>query len=1732
VYVRGVKEKKTWPNDVLSSAIAMGLVALVRLASKRTSEKTRKLYHSIEKMWQAAKEDDDFSSVQRAEPNMRGHFLKMVWVSTRRFGNREAKRVYSWLEGTVGPLNALLNYAGARLRDLAMTLYPFPRPETFYIRKYPDGSRRVLTSEENEQLGKDNATRIHKRAGYRRRGKSPLVLLAHPTMPEMDFVDMIRAHLVELCRQCFIHNVPRSEAHRYIRLLIHRLRPFLDWVYSGGECGRPYFNRYSDHELRAIVLEIRTLYGRMTGRERSVTRTLDEDTEVGSIDDFRDKILKLRKDTKDKEEIKLYSTILDHIDSGRIVQRDLEKFIEQVLALRSREGTEWHRILLSDLHHPRSLKQVVYAGDTMLDDPSSVLIVGELPVSRRRGKVDLVVFLRREVPGRTVWTPVMILEIKTRATMEYNLYGVRTRNEDLEDYVPAFYAWKRTTSDDEWDKTFSSRPNRRTIRQLNAYESEVVSEYKRVAPFDTSPPESLWKGVIVLDTDQSPLEVFEAFHTLLDDLAMGLISEFIDISDAASYRLDSRDMRTTPRVAALLLPDEGPVHLLDEACAPLSLPMDDSFKERVPDERLLTLYVSVPSPVSSGNAAAWISRNWHLLHHIQECTETSKDTEVYWVDLLGNFPTEHLMRRRFDLDSLLDERKIDRDSHERLIRLLRKISFIDLNSNIEDILNNGIQGFEGLTTNLELAIQGESSSERIIVIDGWHEFQTMIPSVRKHLVRSLETRLLDILPASHTNVIWIDSGVEHTRMNKYYQRKCVSPLPFDSPRRMHLDEVLYNIPTSSRGFGRLLPKSDAERYIVQDVPVSNPPWVTKIHVPRLVDYSKRFRGGQGRTPIPTEDEVTEKDHTPMYSRGVTLSSVQADTGRQRRKQLLDLEGYALSLVPSTLRLRGEQTTESETELENPPRPLVVYATSTTGASFLNLCLKAPPPEPHQAEREYVTADNVTRRWFYDRFPSDIQEESDDSVVVKPPMVRATDDSDIDTRRTRVLELRRLLKTTRFLKAKSLSRGFLSCVEAVESVCTEGLSGEYDARGLLDTLQQVKDSLLEDPERLQVWETVRPIRLGLPELLNSKNRDVIEEVSKDNPDVLLLYGNNLFLIAVAVLDMLYGTILHSHVIPLLQSVVEWELYQLGFKPRESARSKYDLYSLFSNLIARARTLSNLSLPETTISTQQSGQMVWTDDDGVYSVWIVLRTKEGVVAGLIDGLYGQWLQSKWHKCITDQKVLKYKARGALTSTDRNTLAMTEVKDHKILWVEVEGEDGLVWVALVLEYGHPQRDSKIVPWMKLTEISQVPALYNEAIAPPIQVADVKEHMDDLLREVALVGQDVTPVTCEVSIDEKRGEYRLRLEETSDDTLVDSRLFKSTQELIKTLRHPIREGTPFETTTGTLVMWDHREDIQYSNYEMKRDKRSESISLTFLRPLVHRSRFHPDEYDFPKTCSDLLSTSMGDDVILIIHSDDITFRSFRVELEGVSEQSSLKLLEDLELNIFDLALLTECEQLIDTKTQKRHDVEIDAKDLSNLKFSRLGDYPRLQSAITGLDISDYDWSKDSWTLKVTYPTHLKNEIAWTIVSTRTGKVWQNKTFGYVLDYALSIDEITNNFEEVASRTIPLKHLSGLSETIAQLKRTLHSRGWKKEKPRCRVDLEIRRGGYVAVVSRLESGGGSSEVTSFPIDVMMDEEILSEDLEGEWGPFSRFNVVNLKEFYEAVSIASSELKTDRHNDS
>jgi hypothetical protein len=194
----GRRPRTFQPNAVLESAIYSGLSSLVRLARGRVRSKNKKHYKNIDTNWRKAcneweesrvNDPYDYSFIQNAEPNLRGAFLKILWSTTKRYGNTENKRIYSWEEGTVGPLNALLNYAGARLRDLALTYYQFPQPEYYEVRIYGDKSTKVIPLSLAEKYPDSGAVKTYTKAGYPGNQYGPRILLSHPTLPGLDFVN-------------------------------------------------------------------------------------------------------------------------------------------------------------------------------------------------------------------------------------------------------------------------------------------------------------------------------------------------------------------------------------------------------------------------------------------------------------------------------------------------------------------------------------------------------------------------------------------------------------------------------------------------------------------------------------------------------------------------------------------------------------------------------------------------------------------------------------------------------------------------------------------------------------------------------------------------------------------------------------------------------------------------------------------------------------------------------------------------------------------------------------------------------------------------------------------------------------------------------------------------------------------------------------------------------------------------------------------------------------------------------------------------------------------------------------------------------------------------------------------------------------------------------------------------------------------------------------------------------
>lgn len=114
------------------------------------------------------------------------------------------------------------------------------------------------------------------------------------------------------------------------------------------------------------------------------------------------------------------------------------------------------------------------------------------------------------------------------------------------------------------------------------------------------------------------------------------------------------------------------------------------------------------------------------------------------------------------------------------------------------------------------------------------------------------------------------------------------------------------------------------------------------------------------------------------------------------------------------------------------------------------------------------------------------------------------------------------------------------------------------------------------------------------------------------------------------------------------------------------------------------------------------------------------------------------------------------------------------------------------------------------------------------------------------------------------------------------------------------------------------------------------------------------------------LLKTKSSSDVKLVVTIGDGTTRP-DISLEGLSRGSILTGFENGLMGIYDIALLAECEQLIDVDTRTRHDVEVIVEDFGNTRLPDLSDYKQMNSAIINIveegyqreDIED-DWDEE----------------------------------------------------------------------------------------------------------------------------------------------------------------------------
>ncbi len=414
------------------------------------------------------------------------------------------------------------------------------------------------------------------------------------------------------------------------------------------------------------------------------------------------------------------------------------------------------------------------------------------------------------------------------------------------------------------------------------------------------------------------------------------------------------------------------------------------------------------------------------------------------------------------------------------------------------------------------------------------------------------------------------------------------------------------------------------------------------------------------------------------------------------------------------------------------------------------------------------------------------------------------------------------------------------------------------------------------------------------------------------------------------------------------------------------SRYGFQAVYFNLVWKVKQLSRMPRPTHTQFLERPGQLIQKESGEMSESWIVIsdRRTKVPVAGFFNGPAEGGLRTGWYSCEIDPEILASHARDVLENNEwtKMLIVAVEVQNQDVLFMQIEDEGELQWFPVgILEYGLPPKGRRYpLRWMRVAPITPGLLVELQGFKPKSSASNIA-GMTSVLRRISGWKGNIKDVQCLLTLNVKEGVYRVDLLESGK--AIARRETSDTREVISFLRTPFRTGEYIRTKDGSYLKWDHTTDVEYDDVKIEApDGKKEWIDLSFLKPHIHRSSFLDGSFPLPDSSYTILQTRMAGDTVLTVQVDERlrnagVSKHLRVILADVQDDSMLKSIESEAMSIYDVALLAECKQLIDTDSNLRYDVELDVESLLSLRISQdLSEYGRLHNAIMGLIESKQD--------------------------------------------------------------------------------------------------------------------------------------------------------------------------------
>lgn len=450
----------------------------------------------------------------------------------------------------------------------------------------------------------------------------------------------------------------------------------------------------------------------------------------------------------------------------------------------------------------------------------------------------------------------------------------------------------------------------------------------------------------------------------------------------------------------------------------------------------------------------------------------------------------------------------------------------------------------------------------------------------------------------------------------------------------------------------------------------------------------------------------------------------------------------------------------------------------------------------------------------------------------------------------------------------------------------------------DVLRKVRTVLETHPLTRRVWDYLRVKRSRIPKGLSSEQEKVLKQLVDRHPDILMIMGNQLFLILFFAVYKAGASDVTGNVIEnLWEYLVPWQLVSLGYEPEypehiQTGKSVLHRPQLIDRLSRRAKALKDMRMGEE-VHTIQFGKAALIEEKDRTSLFLTFQTRPE--SRDMNTIFLRLpASSESQTCEVLRKLCREKPFwGESDPTRLGRLSDIVNLDKSIdimiathrgvrgLWVFDKADQKWNVIGRLDYYTRKRETVTLLMSLTLREESTLEDLSDDRVRgrPP----DLRSTIEVGLGTVSAVFRNCKTVKCRLSLDNEERMFRLSFHRQNKSREIAHLLIKRTVDVIEVLRRPDFQCEQV-VVDGHELVWNRFNDIEYVG------------DANLVKPWIERREpFKTIDLSPPKTADQFIKMKKGEKLKLAVKHDPKTCPLCTVSKDELRKRSEKHTGEDV---------------------------------------------------------------------------------------------------------------------------------------------------------------------------------------------------------------------------------------------